>query len=61
MAANPAPPQPLAKRAPKFRPLGLAKPAFIPAWKTAKLAALPEAARALALTAFKAKHHMTAA
>jgi hypothetical protein len=40
------------KRAPKFRPLGVPKPVFVPKWKQVALDAMaPEAAKA-ALQAF---------
>lgn len=46
---------PKVRRAPKFRPLGLAKPVYIPAWKTKRLASLPEAERDAKLQQFKDK------
>ena len=55
LAANPAPPVAKDKRAPKWRPMGKAKPVFIPKWKQAKIDALPADKRAAALAAFKAR------
>ena len=53
LEANPGLPQAKDKRQPKFRPLGVPKPVFIPKWKQAKLDAMPENERAAALQAFK--------
>jgi len=53
LEANPGLPQAKDKRQPKFRPLGVPKPVFIPKWKQAKLDAMPEKERAAALQAFK--------
>jgi hypothetical protein len=52
LEANPAPPAAKDKRAPKWRPLGKAKPVYVPKWKQAKLDALPADKRAAALAAF---------
>jgi large subunit ribosomal protein L28 len=53
LAANPGPPMPKNKRQPKFRPLGVPKTVFVPAWKKAAIEALKTPAeKTAALTAW---------
>jgi len=63
VAEHPQPygPMPKNKRAPKWRPLGVPKPVFVPKWKQAALEAMAPDARAAALKAFVARWNPSAA